>query len=124
MQTAPGRSWRTSSTAVCSFMQTKIGESLRWATYPLPLARMWNQVGRPSMFDGKTFLPLQGMPMPCRARSSTRLADWLPEPLTVPTRMASSLTATGDDGTPSRTGYASTTDCVGDMVRLRGGYHG
>src|SRR3954447_26048154 len=80
---------------------------------------MWNQVGSPSMFDGKTFLPLHGMPMWCRARSRTRLADWLPEPLTVPTRMARSLTEEGDDGSPLRAGYVSTTERVDDMERLK-----
>ena len=43
------------------------------------------------MFEGKTFLPLHGMPIAYKARSRTRLADWLPEPLTVPTRIARSL---------------------------------
>src|SRR5262245_37841674 len=52
---------------------------------------MWKKVGRPSMFDGKMFFPLQGMPMRCSVRSRTRLADWLPDPFTVPTRRARSL---------------------------------
>src|SRR3954447_17770428 len=114
MTIEPGWSWRTSSAAVWAFMQTSTGVSRRWATYPLALARMWNHVGSPSMFEGKTFLPLHGMPIAYRARSRTRLADWLPEPLTVPTRMDRSLTAGGDDGAPSRTGYGSATDEVGD----------
>src|SRR5437868_6446274 len=71
---------------------------------------MWNQVGSPSMLEGKTFLPLQGMPIPCRARSNTRLADWLPEPLTVPTRMARSLTEAGAGENSSRSGDASGTE--------------
>src|SRR5690242_19550682 len=80
---------------------------------------MWNQVGSPSMFDGKTFLPLHGMPMPCRARSSTRFADWLPEPLTVPTRMARSLTEAGD-AAPAGAGAArgSTVDATVAMMSL------
>ena len=73
------------------------------------------------MFEGKTFLPLQGMPIAYRARSSTRLADWLPEPLTVPTRMARSFTEAGDDGAPSLTGDGSATDKVDDMVNLKDG---
>src|SRR5215212_2851261 len=116
MTIEPGFSWRTSSAAVWGFMQTSTGVSSRWPTYPLALPRMWNQVGSPSMFEGKTFLPLHGMPIPYRARSRTRLADWLPEPLTVPTRMARSLTEAGDDAAPSGTGYVSTTVSVDDIV--------
>ena len=72
-------------------MQTRTCGSRTWPTYPLALARMWNHVGKPSMFEGKTFLPLHGIPIAYRARRMTRLADWLPEPLTVPTRIARSL---------------------------------
>src|SRR4051812_37535325 len=78
---------------------------------------MWNQVGSPSMFEGNTFLPLHGMPMWCSARSSTRLADWLPEPFTVPTRIARSLTDAGADGAPSRTGAVSTAERVVAITR-------
>src|SRR5262249_8374656 len=92
MQSAPGNKARTSSAAVAAFMQTRTGVSSRWQTDALARARMWNQVGKPSMFEGKTFLPLHGMPIACSERSKTRLADWLPEPLTVPTRIARSLT--------------------------------
>src|SRR3954447_22660373 len=79
---------------------------------------MWNQVGSPSMFDGKTFLPLHGMPIWCRARSRTRLADWLPEALTVPTRMARSLIVRTSS---SRAVEDSTTGRVGDIRGPRGG---
>src|SRR5262245_35613876 len=72
------------------------------------------------MFEGKTFLPLQGMPIVYRARSRTKLADWLPDPLTVPTRMARSLTEEGDNITPSRTGCLSITGLIDDMVTLKG----
>ena len=48
----------------------------------------------------------------------TRFADWLPEPLTVPTRIARSLTDMGDDAAPSVAGYASTTERVDDMMCL------
>src|SRR5436305_7913725 len=120
MTIEPGLSWRTSSAAVWAFMQTSTGVSRRCPTYPRALARMWNQVGSPSMFEGKTFLPLHGMPIPYRARSRTRLADWLPEPLTVPTRIARSLTEAWDDGAPSWTGYVSTGETVDGMVCLEG----
>src|SRR5258707_5732060 len=77
---------------------------------------MWNHVGRPSMFEGKTFLPLQGMPMWCNARRRTRLADWLPDPLTVPTRIVRSLTEACDGDSPTRAVDVSTTlSVVGDM---------
>src|SRR5215211_4054670 len=118
MTIEPGWSWRTSSAAVWAFMQTRTGVSRRCPTYPLALARMWNQVGSPSMFEGKTFLPLHGMPIPYRARSRTRLADWLPEPLTVPTRMARSLTEAGDDRASFYSDDTSTTETVDDMVCL------
>ena len=91
MQMDPGLSWLTSSLAVGSFMQTRTCGSSTWQTYPLALPRMWNHVGKPSMFEGNTFLPLHGMPIAYRARRMTRLADWLPDPLTVPTRIARSL---------------------------------
>src|SRR6266446_77646 len=81
---------------------------------------MWHQVGRPSLFEGKTFLPLHGMPMSYSARSRTRLADWLPEPFTVPTRMARSLTEHEEDAAvPSGTGAVSTRETVGDMMSLK-----
>src|SRR3989304_9461621 len=53
---------------------------------------MVNQVGSPAMLEGKRFFPLTGMPIWNRARSSTVLAVWLPEPLTVATWMLKSLT--------------------------------
>src|SRR5512143_935028 len=52
---------------------------------------MVNQVGSPAMFEGNRFLPLTGMPIWNRARKSTTLAVWLPEPLTVATVMLKSL---------------------------------
>src|SRR5579884_1454396 len=48
-------------------------------------------VGRPSIFEGKTFFGATGMPMRKIALVSTRLADWLPDPLTVAARMVRSL---------------------------------
>src|ERR1700730_9552798 len=44
------------------------------------------------MLEGKTFLGATGMPIEKMARVSTRLADWLPEPLTVAARRVRSLT--------------------------------
>ena len=44
------------------------------------------------MFDGNMFLPETGTPIWKIDRSSTRLAVWLPDPLTVATWMAKSLT--------------------------------
>src|SRR3954449_11681272 len=48
-------------------------------------------VGSPAMFDGNMFLPDTGMPIWKSERSRTRLAVWLPEPLTVATWMLKSL---------------------------------
>ena len=49
--------------------------------------------------------------------SRTRLADWLPEPLIVPTRIESSLIDRGeDDGTASRAGRGSATWRVSEMA--------
>ena len=44
------------------------------------------------MFDGNMFLPETGTPIWKIERRSTRLAVWLPDPLTVATWMAKSLT--------------------------------
>src|SRR3972149_9191125 len=60
--------------------------------YPCRLARMVNQVGRPAMFDGNMFLPETGTPIWKMDRSSTRLAVWLPDPLTVAIWILKSLT--------------------------------
>src|SRR5262245_39309518 len=79
---------------------------------------MWNQVGKPSMLEGKTFLPLQGIPIAYRARMMTRMADWLPEPLTVPTRIARSLIEGANADGPAGAGASSTTDKVDGMVFL------
>src|SRR4051812_9769638 len=99
-------------------MQTRICGSRTWPMYPFPLARMWNQVGKPSMLEGKTFLPLQGIPIAYKARKMTKLADWLPEPLTVPTRIARSLIVGANADGPAGAGASSTTDKVDGMVFL------
>src|SRR5262245_47529913 len=59
--------------------------------YPRLLARIVYQVGRPAMFDGNMFLPETGTPIRRIERSRTRLAVWLPDPLTVATWMLKSL---------------------------------
>src|SRR5947209_1233694 len=79
---------------------------------------MWNQVGSPSMFEGNTFLPLHGIPIACSARSRTRLADWLPDPLTVPTRIARSLTVARAGAGPSGRECVSATESGDGMVCL------
>jgi hypothetical protein len=56
------------------------------------LARIVYQVGSPAMFDGNMFFPETGTPIWKMERSRTRLAVWLPEPLTVATWMLKSLT--------------------------------
>src|SRR6516162_2549198 len=45
------------------------------------------------MFEGKTFFGATGMPRRAMALVRTRFEDWLPEPLTVATRIVKSLTA-------------------------------
>src|SRR5262245_3793009 len=90
--TVPGPISATSAAAVSGFMTTRISWPPRRAIQPSLLARIVNQVGSPAMFDGNRFLPLTGMPIWKMARSSTLLAVWLPEPLTVATWMLKSLT--------------------------------
>ena len=60
--------------------------------YPSLFARMVYQVGSPAMFDGNMFLPDTGTPIWKSERSRTRLAVWLPDPLTVATWILKSLT--------------------------------
>jgi hypothetical protein len=57
------------------------------------------------MFEGKTFFPEQGTPVWKAVRSRTMFEVWLPEPLTVPTRMTKSLT-TGEGGAAGAGGAA------------------
>src|SRR3984957_20851961 len=54
--------------------------------------RTSNHVGRPAIFDGNTFLGATGIPRREMALVNTRLDDWLPEPLTVATRIVKSFT--------------------------------
>src|SRR4051794_41925351 len=70
------------------------------------------QVGRPAMFDGNMFLPETGTPIWKIDRSSTRLAVWLPDPLTVASWILKSLTMRrGADGTS----VSRTATSLGDM---------
>src|SRR3954468_9163960 len=59
---------------------------------PSLLARTVYQVGSPAIFDGNMFLPDTGMPIWKSERRMTRLAVWLPDPLTVATWIVKSLT--------------------------------
>src|SRR5882762_9977808 len=61
------------------------------AMWPSGVMRSWYQVGKPSMFEGKTFLGATGIPIRKIARVRTRFAVWLPEPLTVAAWMVRSL---------------------------------
>src|SRR4030081_1445118 len=61
------------------------------AMWPSGVTLSWYQVGRPSMLDGKTFFGATGMPIWNMALVKTRLAVWLPEPLTVAAWMVRSL---------------------------------
>ena len=75
------------------------------------------QVGSPAMFDGNMFLPDTGTPIWKIERSRTRLAVWLPDPLTVATWMLKSLTIAAGGGWARPTGTATS---LGDMELLRG----
>src|SRR6188768_526350 len=86
----------TSSFAVSGFMATRKSISFLRPMYPRWLARMVYQVGRPAMFDGNRFFPDTGTPIWKMDRSSTKLAVWLPEPLTVATWMLKSLVTEED----------------------------
>ena len=48
------------------------------------------------MFEGNRFLPETGIPIWKMERNRTRLAVWLPDPLTVATWMLKSLTMRRD----------------------------
>src|SRR6202162_1864108 len=61
------------------------------AMCPSGVIRSWYQVRRPSMLEGKTFFGATGIPILKIARVRTRLAVWLPDPLTVAAWMVRSL---------------------------------
>ena len=90
----PGTSSSMSRAYVSAFMATMRSKSGVRATCPSPLTRISYQVGRPWMFDGKTFFPDTGIPMrkiDCMMRP---LALAEPVPLTVPILNAKSLLRT------------------------------
>ena len=92
-------------------MATRKSTSFLRPMYPRLLARMVYQVGSPAMFDGNMFLPDTGMPISRMERSSTRLAVWLPDPLTVATWMLKSLTTLVRAGVV----FSCETTSVGDI---------
>ncbi len=89
----------------------------RCPTYPLPLARMWNQVGKPSMFEGNTFLPLHGIPIAYKrtqddqvGRLAARAVDG-PDPDRQVVDRGSDL-----HDCPARAGASSTAERVAGMM--------
>src|SRR5205814_5385257 len=80
------------SRADSTFIATRKSTSFLRPTYPSLFARMVYHVGSPAMFDGNMFLPETGTPIWKIERRRTRLAVWLPDPLTVATWIAKSLT--------------------------------
>src|SRR5438270_6188202 len=92
MTTPPGRTVFRSSRHVTALKATRMSTRSERAMWPSGVTRSWYHVGRPSMFDGKTFFGATGMPILKIARVSTRLAVWLPEPLTVAAWIVRSLT--------------------------------
>ncbi len=69
------------------------------------------------MLDGNMFLPETGMPIWKMERNRTRLAVWLPEPLTVATWMLKSLTTRVATAGEAVSGTATS---LKDMEFLRG----
>src|SRR2546423_195664 len=68
-------------------------------------------VGSPAMFEGNMFLPETGTPIWKIERRRTRFAVWLPEPLTVATWMAKSLTMrSAVEPTPTSCSDGAVTD--------------
>src|SRR6185436_3509715 len=84
------------------------------AMYPFELARMVYHVGSPAMFDGNMFFPETGTPIWKIERRRTRLAVWLPDPLTVATWMAKSLTMRS---ALSRTPASCSDGAITDIYR-------
>src|SRR4029077_18784356 len=92
MTAPPGRTVFRSSRHVAALNATRMSTLSERAMYPSGVMRSWYQVGRPSMLEGKTFFGATGIPMWKMALVSTRLAVWLPDPLTVAAWMVRSLT--------------------------------
>src|SRR5438552_10208992 len=92
MTTPPGRTDFRSSRQVATLNAIRMSTLSERAMWPSGVMRSWYQVGRPSMFEGNTFFGATGIPMWKIALVRTRLAVWLPEPLTVAAWMVRSLT--------------------------------
>src|SRR5689334_21593758 len=92
MTAPPGRTVFRSSRHVAALNATRMSTLSDRAMCPSGVMRSWYQVGRPSMLEGNTFLGATGIPMWKMALVSTRLAVWLPDPLTVAAWMVRSLT--------------------------------
>src|SRR5438309_7799062 len=92
MTAPPALTLDTSCRQVAGLRATRTSGSPFRLWYPRGEIRSWYQVGRPSMLEGKTFFGATGIPIAKIARVSTRLADWLPEPLTVAAWKVRSLT--------------------------------
>src|SRR5690349_18490485 len=92
MTTPPGRTVFRSSRQVAALKAIRMSTLSDRAMYPSGVMRSWYQVGSPSMLEGNTFLGATGIPMWKMALVSTRLAVWLPDPLTVAAWMVRSLT--------------------------------
>src|SRR2546429_9743310 len=92
MRTPPGRTDFRSSREVDTLKAIRMSTLSDRAMWPSGVMRSWYQVGKPSMFEGKTFFGATGMPMWKIALVRTRLAVWLPEPFTVAAWMVRSLT--------------------------------
>ena len=91
MTAPPGRTDLRSSRQVAGLKAISTSTWSVRAMWPSGVMRSWYHVGRPSMFEGKTFFGATGMPILKIARVRTRLAVWLPDPLTVAAWIVRSL---------------------------------
>src|SRR5450759_388689 len=91
MTTPPARTVFRSWCQVATLKATRMSTLSERAIWPSGVTRSWYHVGSPSMFEGKTFFGATGMPIWKIALVKTRLAVWLPEPLTVAAWMVRSL---------------------------------
>src|SRR6266568_1592328 len=92
MTTPPARTLFRSARQVATLKAIRMSTLSDRAMWPSGVMRSWYQVGRSSMFEGKTFFGATEIPMWKIALVRTRLAVWLPEPLTVAAWMVRSLT--------------------------------
>src|SRR5450759_1183963 len=91
MITPPARKMFRSWGQLATLKATRMSTLSERAIWPFGVTRSWYQVGSPSMFEGKTFFGATAMPIWKLALVKTRLAVWLPEPLTVAAWMVRSL---------------------------------